>query len=302
MRIGRFVGGGGATLEELVGEIREAAEAGLDSAFLSQLTDWDAITVAGIAGRDVPGIEVGTGIVPTYPRHPVALAGQALTAQVLSGGRFTLGVGPSHPPLIEDRLGYSYARPLRHTREYLTALLPLLNGQEVDYRGETITAVAKVSVPGAAPPPVLLAALGPKMLRLAGELAGGTITTWVGAEATGDHIVPAITKAAEEAGRPAPRIVSSVIIELTGDPDGARRSLAGELGFASDFPAYRAILDRQGLDGVQETIVAGDERAVTAAIRRFADAGTTDLLVSPRGDAAARARVIELAGSLRRGA
>jgi F420-dependent oxidoreductase-like protein len=301
MRIGRYVGGGGTTLEELIGQVGEAAEAGLDSAFLTQLTDWDAITVAGVAGREVPGIEVATGVVQTYPRHPIAMAGQALTAQALTGGRFTLGVGPSHPQLIEDWYGYSYARPLRHTREYLSALLPLLEGRDVDYHGETVTAVARVEVPGATAPPVLLSALGPRMLRLAGELAAGTITTWVGPEATGDHIVPAITKAAEDAGRPAPRIVSAVIIELTGDPDGARRALAGELGFASGFPAYRAMLDRQGLDGVHETMVAGDERAVTAAIRRYADAGTTDLLVSPRGDAAARTRVIELAGSLRGG-
>jgi F420-dependent oxidoreductase-like protein len=297
MRIGTVVVGTGTALEEIIEEVRAAAAAGVDSVFFPQLDAWDAIAVAGFAGREVPGIEVGTGIVPTYPRHPVALASQALTAQALTGGRFTLGVGPSHARLMEDRLGYSYDRPLRHVREYLSALRPLLRGEEVGYRGETITAAGRVAVPGAAAPPVLLSALGPKMLRLAGELADGTITTWTRAETIGDHVVPAITRAAEEAGRPAPRIAAGVVVALTDDPDAALRALAEQLGFAGDLPAYRAMLDRQGLSGVHETVVAGDERTIRAAFRRFASAGTTDLLVSALGDAAARARVLELAGS-----
>ncbi|GAA3983628.1 TIGR03564 family F420-dependent LLM class oxidoreductase [Actinomadura viridis] len=298
MRIGQCVVGAGSTLEEIVGEVRAAAAAGLDGAFLPQLAGWDAIMAAGAAGREVPGIEVGTAVVPTYPRHPVTMAEQALTAQAVSGGRFTLGIGPSHSQIIEGSFGIPYTRPAAHTREYLSVLRPLLRGEEVDHRGEALTAAGRVAVPGIAPPPVLLSALGPRMLRIAGELADGTVTTWLGPEGIAGHIVPLITRAAEEAGRPAPRIVAGAVVALTHDPEAARREVLERFGIAGDLPSYRAVLDRQGLSNVHETIVAGDERAVTAEVRRFAEAGATDLLVTPLGDADVRARTIELLGSL----
>ncbi|MFA1542385.1 LLM class F420-dependent oxidoreductase [Actinomadura monticuli] len=296
MRIGLFAIAGMARLDDLIDEVRRARDAGLDSVFFGHATSWDALMTAALAGREVPGIEVGTAVVPTFPRHPLALAGQALTAQAMAGGRFTLGIGPSHPQVIEGAHGLSYGRPARHVREYLAALRPLLRGEDVDHHGETLTAVGAVDAPGVTAPPVLLSALGPVMLRIAGELADGTVTTWTRADAVADHIVPSITKAAEAAGRPAPRVLAGAVVALTTDPDGVRRDLAEQFGPASDFPAYRAILDRQGLSGVHETVIAGDEEAVARELRRFADAGATDLLISPRGDIA---RILELAASLR---
>ncbi|MGC4952490.1 LLM class F420-dependent oxidoreductase [Actinomadura citrea] len=296
MRIGLFTIAGMAPLDDIVTQVRQARDAGLDSAFFGHAGSWDALLTAAVAGREVPGIEVGTAIVPTYPRHPLALASQALTAQAMTGGRFTLGIGPSHPQVIEGAHGISYERPARHVREYLSALRPLLRGEDVDYHGETLTAVGKLDAPGATPPPVLVSALGPAMLRIAGELADGTVTTWVGADAIADHIVPSITKAAEAAGRPAPRVLAGVIVAVTTDPDAVRSDLADQLGAASDFPAYRAVLDRQGLSGVHETVIAGDETTVARQLRRFADAGVTDLLISPRGDLA---DLLPLAASLR---
>ncbi|WP_141577278.1 LLM class F420-dependent oxidoreductase [Actinomadura sp. WMMA1423] len=296
MRIGLFAIAGAAPLDDLVAQVRLARDTGLDSVFFGHTASWDALMTAAVAGREVPGIEVGTAIVPTYPRHPLALASQALTAQAMTGGRFTLGVGPSHPQVIEGSHGIAYERPARHVREYLSALRPLLRGEDVDYRGETLTAVGAVDAPGTTPPPVLVSALGPAMLRIAGELADGTVTTWVGADAIADHIVPSITKAAEAAGRPAPRVLAGAVVALTRDPDGVRRELAGLFGPASDFPAYRAVLDRQGLSGVHETVIAGDEETVARHLRRFADAGATDLLISPYGDPA---RLMEFAASLR---
>ncbi|MGW2308505.1 LLM class F420-dependent oxidoreductase [Actinomadura luteofluorescens] len=296
MRIGLFTIAGTAPLDDLVTQVRQARDAGLDSVFFGHAGSWDALMTAAVAGREVPGIEVGTAIVPTYPRHPLALASQALTAQAMTGGRFTLGIGPSHPQVIEGSHGIAYDRPGRHVREYLSALRPLLRGEEVDYYGETVTAVGKLDAPGATPPPVLVSALGPAMLRIAGELADGTVTTWVGADAIADHIVPSITKAAEATGRPAPRVLAGVIAALTNDPDAVRRDLADQLGAAADFPAYRAVLDRQGLSGVHETVIAGDERTITRELRRFADAGATDLLISPRSDPA---DLLTLAASLR---
>ncbi|MEU4826015.1 LLM class F420-dependent oxidoreductase [Actinomadura sp. NPDC023710] len=296
MRIGLFTIAGMAPLDDLVTQVRQARDAGLDSAFFGHAGSWDALLTAAVAGREVPGIEVGTAIVPTYPRHPLALASQALTAQAMTGGRFTLGIGPSHPQVIEGAHGISYERPARHVREYLSALRPLLRGEDVDYHGETLTAVGKLDAPGATPPPVLVSALGPAMLRIAGELADGTVTTWVGADAIADHIVPSITQAAEAAGRPAPRVLAGVIVAVTTDPDAVRSDLADQLGAASDFPAYRAVLDRQGLSGVHETVIAGDETTVARQLRRFADAGVTDLLISPRGDLA---DLLPLTASLR---
>jgi F420-dependent oxidoreductase-like protein len=299
MRLGLHVGGEGLTLDELIGQVRAAAEAGLDSAFFNQLTSWDAIDLAALSAREVPGIDVGTAVTQSYPRHPLALAGQALTAQVVSRNRFTLGIGPSHPQIIEGQFGYSYDRPARHVRDYLTALGPLLRGEQVDHHGSTLTAVGQIDVPGAEPPSVLLAALGPVMLRIAGELADGTVTVWTGPESIGEHIAPAIIRAATEAGRPDPRIVGTAIVSLTTDPDGAREQIAEALGFAGRFPAYRSALDRQGMSGVHETVIAGDESAVERAVKAYADAGATELVVSPLGDDRDRARIIELLAAIR---
>lgn len=296
MRIGLFTIAGAAPLDALTGLAGDAAEAGLDSAFFGQTTDFDAITVAALAGRAAPGMEVGTAIVPTYSRHPLAMATQAMTAQALTGGRFTLGIGPSHPQIIEEQYGLPYERPVRHVREYLTALRPLLRGEEVGFRGETLSVSGRVDVPGTPPPSVIISALGPVMLRLAGELADGTVTTWTNAAAIADHIVPAITKAAAAAGRPAPRVLAGVVVALTDDAEGARAALAERLGFAGAFPGYRAHLERQGLSGVHETIIAGDEREIGRQVARFRDAGTTDLLVSPLGR---ERELIELLASLR---
>ncbi|GAA5048843.1 F420-dependent oxidoreductase-like protein [Thermocatellispora tengchongensis] len=284
MRIGWNVLTDGRTLGEIVAEIRQAADAGLHSVWFGQLLSWDAVTLAALAGQQVPGIELGTAITQTYPRHPIALAGQALTAQAAVGGRFTLGIGPSHPPIIEGVFGHSYDRPARHTREYLSALVPLLRGEQVEYRGETITAAGAVTVPGATPPQVLVSALGPVMLRVAGELSDGTVTTWITARSLGEHVVPEITRAAEKAGRPAPRVVAAAVAALTPDPGAVRRDIAARYSAASDLPAYRATLDRQGLTGVEQTVLAGDERALEQAIRDYADAGATDLVLSPWGD------------------
>lgn len=284
MRIGLFTLPTGRPLEELLRQIRDAADAGLDSVLLGQLTGFDAITVAALGGQAAPGLEVGTAVVPTYSRHPLAMATQALTAQAATGGRFTLGVGPSHRQIIEDQYGFSYDRPARHTREYLTALRPLLNGEEAAYRGETLAAAGRVDVPGVLPPPLIISALGPVMLRLAGELADGAVTVWIRARAIAEYVVPEITKAARAAGRPSPRVIAGVQVALTSDPDGARAALAERLGFAGRFPAYRATLERQGLSGVHETVIAGDERRIAAAVREFEEAGATDLLVSPLGN------------------
>lgn len=300
MLIGTFVAGAALGLDELIEEVRTAEAAGLDSLYFAQLSSWDALTLAGLAGREVPRIGLGTSIARTYPVHPLAMAGQALTAQAATGGRLTLGVGPSHRQVIEDGYGLSYDRPARHTREYLEVLGPLLRGETVAYRGETLSAAGAVDVPGVRPPSVLLSALGPVMLRIAGELADGTVTTWAGPAVLDERIVPAITRAAEAAGRPAPRVVASMLASVTSRPGELRESLAATFGPAGDFASYRRLLDLQNLDGPQDTVVAGDEAALAAQVQAFADAGVTELVVAPIGDAQEQATTRALLADLRR--
>ncbi|MGW0803485.1 TIGR03564 family F420-dependent LLM class oxidoreductase [Nonomuraea sp. NPDC002799] len=296
MRVGLYLHSGGADIDTLLEQVRAARQAGFASVFFSQMTSWDAISLAALAARHTPGIEVGTAVVQTYPRHPLALAVQARTAQAISGNAFTLGIGPSHREVIEGSFGLSYERPARHIREYLTALMPLLRGEAVDYRGETLSAAGQVDVPLAGAPPVLLSALGPAMLRIAGELTDGTVTVWTGAQVIGEHIVPRITEAARAAGRPAPRVVASAMVAVTDDPEAVRSEIGARFGFAGDFASYRAVLDRQGMSGVHETVIAGDESAVEKEIGLFAAAGVTDFLVSAVGDARAQARTLALLG------
>ena len=282
MRIGLYVGNQ-SDLQSQIEQVRTASELGLASAFFNQVFSWDPFTVAALAGAAVPGIELGTAIAQTYPRHPILLAGQALTVAAAVGNRFTLGVGPSHKQVIEDVFGLSYDRPAHHTREYLTALRTELSG------------TGHVQVPGAQPPPVLLSALGPVMLRIAGELADGTVTVWATPATIADHIRPGIGAVATN-----PRVVATVMLSVTDRPDAIRDEIAGLYGFASDFASYRALLDRQGQRNVAETIVAGDEDTVAATVRAYATAGATDLLVSPVGDNTEKTRTLKLASELAR--
>ncbi|MEV4799207.1 TIGR03564 family F420-dependent LLM class oxidoreductase [Nonomuraea sp. NPDC049421] len=293
MKLGIALATGGADLDTLLEQVGAARTAGFESAFFNQYASLDAISVAGLAGRLNPGMEVGTSVAITYARHPYAMAEQALAANAISGGTFTLGLGPSHKHLVEAMYGVPYERPAVHVREYLTALRPLLRGEPVDFQGETLSVAGQIPAPGAEPPPVLISALGPVMLRVAGELADGTILTWVGAPLIGDYIVPRITAAAEAAGRPAPRVVASAMVCVTSDPDRVRGELQAQMGFTGDFAAYRAVLDRQGLSGVHELLIGGDESDVEKGIERFASAGATDLTVIPIGTPEEQARTWE---------
>src|SRR5262245_16727111 len=168
MRIGIFQGDvGDGTIDGYVAAARTAHEQGFASYWVPQVFSHDALTVLAIVGREVEGIEVGTSVVPTYPRHPMVLAGQALTANAAAGGRLVLGIGLSHQIVIEGMWGYSFDKPARHMREYLSVLLPLLRGEAISYQGETLTARGGITIPGASPMTVVLAALAPRTLQLA---------------------------------------------------------------------------------------------------------------------------------------
>ena len=302
MRIGIQAGVPGQAanvVDALIEAGRDALEQGLDF-WLPQISAYDALTALAVVGREVPGLRVGTSVVPTYPRHPMTLALQALTVQAATGGRLTLGIGLSHQVVIEGAYGLSFSTPVRHLREYLEILMPLLHGEKLTFEGEELTARtgAPMVVAGAAPPPVLVAALGPQMLKLAGRRADGTVLWMVGPKTLGDHVVPTISRAAEAAGRPAPQIVVGLPVSVTSDPEGSRERAASAFGFYNNLPSYRAMLDREGAVGPADVAVVGDEEAVAAQLRGLVDAGATGFSLSVFGSREQRERTHALLAGL----
>ncbi len=284
MRIGLFVGALDfmRDVAERLHRISEAEEDGFDSYWLPQHFGADMLTVIAMAGMQTHRIELGTAVVPTFPRHPVALAQQALTAQVSVGGRLTLGIGVSHRSTIEDWLGLSYAHPARHMEEYLSVLRPLLNESGVDFHGREFHVAGELQIPDAdmVSCPVVLAALGPRMLEIAGRLADGTVTWMTGPNTLRDHVVPRLNDAAEAAGNPAPRVCMGMPIAVTDHPDRARARADRIFQHYAALPSYRAMLEREGVESPGGIAIVGDEAAVEDQIRQLAEIGATDLLAT----------------------
>ena len=279
MRIGIF-NGGESPLDQLVSDARQAREDGFASFWTSQIFGFDALTALAVIGREVPDIELGTAVVPTYPRHPAMLAGQALTTNVASGGRLTLGIGLSHKLVIEDMFGVSFAKPVRHLREYLSVLMPLVRGEEASFDGETLSTHASLAVPGGQPMPVLIAALGPKMLELAGSMADGTVTWMTGPRTLAEHTVPGITSAASSAGNGVPRVAASLPVCVTDDVTGTHDRASKVFAVYGMLPSYRAMLDREGAEGPADVALIGDEDTVRAGVDRCREAGATDFVAA----------------------
>ena len=319
MRIGIHGGVTGRrdnAIDELLDTARSTSEAGLDL-WMGQVADLDALTALAVVGHSVPGLHLGTAVVPTYPRHPMVMAMQALTAQAACGNRLTLGIGLSHRVVIEGAYGLSFDKPIRHMREYLEILMPLLHTGAANFEGEELTArtFAPLRLAGAEAPPVIVAALGTQMLNLAGRMADGTALWMVGPKTVADHIVPTITKAAASAGRPAPRVVVGLPVSVTADQpmstgkqpaappmtmfDGVKAATA--FGFYDSLPSYRAMLDKEGAAGPADVAVVGDEDTVAAALRRLGDIGATDLSLPVFGSREDRARTMALLSELAKG-
>ena len=254
MRIGAMVSNvlAPCRFSEAVDAMEALAAAGVDTVWVPQNYGIESLTLIAAAAPKVPGVELGTAIVPTYSRHPLTMASQALTAQVACGGRLTLGIGPSHQLATEGMMGIPYHRPAHHTREYLTVLRALFETGGVDFSGDLIyanTVIGPHPVGDADRIPILVAALAPIMLRLAGELSEGTITWMANAEVLGDRIVPSINAAASAAGRPAPRVVAGLPVCITTDVEGARWRAAEAFGIYGMLPAYRRLLDEAKVKG-----------------------------------------------------
>jgi F420-dependent oxidoreductase-like protein len=285
MRIGTSLNAadGPEALTGLTDQLRRAADDGFASAWMSNIFGLDALTALAVAGSQVPGIEVGTAVVPTYPRHPAVLAQQALTTALAIGGRLTLGIGLSHQIVIEDMYGYSFDKPARHMREYLSVLLPLLDGEQAAFDGDTVHAHLGLSTPRVGRVPVLLAALAPRMLELAGARTDGTVLWMTGPATVADYVVPAITAAATAAGRPSPRVVCTLPVCVTSDVAAARAGADKVFAIYGQLPSYRAMLDREGAAGPGDVAIAGDEDAVAAQITALAEAGVTDFVAGEFG-------------------
>ena len=294
MRIGIMSGapggllGPGTPIDDIVAFARRVEAMGFSTLWMAQIFGLDAIAALGLVGRETHRIELGTAVVPTYPRHPLVMAQEARTAAVFSGGRFTLGVGLSHKIVIEDVFGYSFARPARHMREYLEVLGPALRGEVVRHRGEQYRVTGQIELPGAPAVPLLVAALGERMLQIAGELADGTITWMCGPRTIETHIAAVMGAAARAAGRAAPRVVAGCPIVVTSKPDEAREAIGKGLEIYGTLPSYRAMLDREGAAGPADLAVVGDEASLRAQLARYRDAGVTDFdaAIVPLGEGA----------------
>ena len=283
MRFGLMSGASmsGVTVDSIVALAKRAVAAGFGSLWMAHIRSIDAIAALGVAGRETTRIELGTAVTPTYPRHPMAMAQQALTTAQLSDNRFVLGIGLSHQRVVEGMLGLSYARPVRHMREYLSVLRPLLRGEMVNFEGEIYRfANLQIDVPGVSDVSVIVAALGEHMLRLAGRVADGTSTWMTGPQTIATHIQPLLSKAAAAAGRPAPRVIAGLPIVLTTDVAAAREKIARSLAIYGQLPSYRAMLDREGFAGPGDAALVGDEATLRDALARLRDAGVTDFNAS----------------------
>lgn len=277
MRIGYFAGTvNDGTIDQIVAEARQAEADGFASFWAPQIFGHDALTALAVVGREVPRIELGTSVVPTYPRHPMMLAQQCLTVNAATGGRLALGIGLSHKVVIENMMGFSFDKPVRHLREYLSVLGPLSRGEAVSFSGEVYTTHAGVSVGGSSPFPILIAALGEQMLGVTARMADGTITWCTGPQTLASHTIPTINRAAEEAGRPAPRVVAALPVCVTSDTAAAAERAAVVFAVYGQLPSYRAMLDREGVAGPADIAITGSEDEVVERVLALAEIGVTD--------------------------
>ncbi|BBZ41524.1 LLM class F420-dependent oxidoreductase [Mycobacterium conspicuum] len=281
--IGAERGDSGRKVTRMLDEVVWAEEAGLDTVWVPQVpSDFDALVAVTMMGARTSRIEFLTAVIPLQIQHPIALARQALSAQAAIGGRLALGVGPSHHWIVRDMLGLAYERPAAYTRNYLEVLSAAVTGAtSVDVENDEFRVHNPLDLEPVSPLPVLVSALGPVMLRLAGERADGTVLWMADERAIGEHVLPKITKAAGDAGRPAPRIVAGLPVcacsstEVVTARERANRILAE----AKTSPNYQRLMEKGDARNVGDLLAAGDDDAILKRFQRFADAGVTDLSV-----------------------
>ena len=270
-------------VDDVIAQARRAYELGVRQIWLAQQFNHDAIALAGLIGAAVPGLGVGTSVVPINPRHPLIVASLAQTAQAASHGNFRLGLGlGAHEP-ERQAFGTAWPNTIQRLREHLTILHSIFGSATVDFHGTELSASPAwpVKVAGGTPVPVYVAAMGPKALRVTGELADGTLPYLAGPRTIGEFIAPVINKAAAEAGRPSPRIIAAVPVLVSDNVDAARTIAAEQLSLYETIPSYQKVVAREGVASVTDLAALGPEQSVVSQLRRYLDAGATDVVISP---------------------
>jgi 5,10-methylenetetrahydromethanopterin reductase len=288
---------GPAPVDAFVQNLAQLRDEGFRRVWIAQLPyDPDLTTLLAVALREVDTLEVGSGVIPIQVQHPTQLAQRALTLNLISGGRFALGIGMSHRMVTEQMWGISWDKPLRQMREYLDGLQPLLAGQAAEAEGEFWTTRGSLQIPGAPTPDVYIAALGPQMLRLAGRRTAGTLTWMTGPKTLTEHVGPTLREAATEAGREpsSVRVAASLPVSVTDDVAAARARAAQEFAIYGQLPSYRAMLDREGYSGPEDAAIIGDENTVSERLDELAKAGVDEFAAvtfdpSPEGRERTRA-------------
>jgi F420-dependent oxidoreductase-like protein len=288
-------------VDDVTDQARRAYDIGVRQIWLAQRFDYDAISLAGLVGAAVPGLGVGTFVVPINPRHPLVVSSLAQTAQAASHGNFSLGLGlGSHGP-EQQAFGTSWPNPVGRLREHLQVLRSIFDTGAVDFHGSEFSANPEwpVAVPGGTPVPVYVAAMGPKALRVTGELADGTLPYLAGPRTVEEFIVPTISAAAAAAGRPAPQVIAAVPVVVSDDADAARTLATEELSFYETIPSYQRVIAREGADRAADIAAVGPADAVRKHLQRYVDAGATDLVLnSLRSDSTDPERLWEVAASI----
>ncbi len=287
-----------ATLAGQIEAIRALEADGFAGAFLSSMGH-DAMTVLALAAEVTSEIELGTYVVPTYTRHPVAMAQQALATNAAAGGRFTLGLGLSHKVVIDDAWGLDFSNVVQHMREYLEVLQPLMRGEVVQHEGEAFRVRAQVALSDCDPPSVVVAALGPQMLRVTGRLADGTALWLAGPKWIKDVVIPELGGAARAEGKPDPRIIAGVPIAVTVDHDGVRERIAHAYAMYNTLPSYQRVIQGSGAQDPAGVSIIGSEEEVERELLRWREIGVTDFFAACEGiDAAERRRTREFLAAL----
>jgi F420-dependent oxidoreductase-like protein len=271
-------------VQSCVRALTEARDEGFGRVWMTQLPyDVDLFTVLAAAVRDVPDIEVASGVVPIQNQHPMLMAQRVLTLNMIADGRFTLGVGVTHRLVTENMWGISWDKSVRRLREYLDGLLPLLAGETADVTGELVTTRGALQIPGAPTPDVYVAALGPQMLRLTGRRTAGTVTWMTGPKTLGEHIGPTLRAAAVQAGRPedSVKVAAALPVSVTHDVAAARSLAAEQFAMYGHLPSYRAMLDREGYSGPEDAALIGDEDQVQARLEDVRAAGVDEFIAIP---------------------
>lgn len=289
-------------IDATIANLAMLRDEGFRRVWMSQLPyEPDLLTVLAVALREVDAIEVATGVVPIQNQHPMQMAQRALTVSLVSGGRFTLGLGMTHQAVTKGMWGIPWDKPVRRLNEYLDGLLPLLAGEAADATGETVSTRGALMIPGAARPDVYIAALGPQLLKIAGRRTSGTCTWMTGPKTLADHVSPKLRQAAADAGRAEGdvRVVAALPVSVTDDVDGVRKQAAEQFSMYGHLPSYRAMLDLEGCAGPADAAIIGDEATVKDRLAELGAAGVDEYVgatfdASPEGRARTRAVLRQL--------